>query len=56
MPKWNHPRINLQGFVLFLFFTIFVFFCFFCVELHYEVTAVTQNVLFAKPSDDLPDD
>lgn len=38
-------------------FSLFFCFCVFLlvVELHYEVTAVTENVLFAEPSDDLPD-
>lgn len=45
MPKWNQYKINMQSFWLFLL----------VVELHYEVTAVTENVLFAEPSDDQPD-
>lgn len=37
-------------FLLFLCFCVFLL----VVELHHEVTAVTENVLFAEPSDDLP--
>lgn len=57
MPKWNQPKINMQG--CFVFFVFLLFLCFsvflLAVELHYEVTAVTESVLFAEPSDDLPD-